>query len=78
VTYLPASSTVLEGLAAFMEERASPELCFHLHVCAAGSVVLQWYDAFDLPCYVSKSVPAERLAAFCARLSIAFAEGPEA
>jgi hypothetical protein len=27
VTYLPASSEVLDGLAAFMEERAPPELC---------------------------------------------------
>lgn len=78
IVHLPASGQVLRGLADHAEGCSYPEVCTHLHVHAAGRVVVQWYDAFSAPCYVSKELPAERLKAFCAELRTSFQDGREA
>jgi hypothetical protein len=74
VVSLPASPTVLNQLAGLAEESASAELCIHLHVYRADSVLLQWYDAFHAPLYVSTALPVETIDAFCARLKVSRAE----
>jgi hypothetical protein len=78
VVHLPASVQVLRELADHAERCAEPEICSHMHVYASGRVVVQWYDAFSAPCYVSKQLPAERLEAFCAELRTSFKDGLEA
>jgi hypothetical protein len=78
VVHLPASRQVLEELAKHAEGAAYPEVCTHLHVHAAGRVVVQWYDAFGAPCYVSKALPTERVEAFCGELGTSFKDGSEA
>lgn len=78
VIHLPASEQVLRALADHAEGAAYPEICTHLHVHASGRVLLQWYDAFSAPCYVSKWLPEERLRAFCAELRTSFRESREA
>ena len=75
IVHLPASVQVLRGLADHAERCAYPELCTHLHVHSAGRVVVQWYDAFSAPCYVSKELSAERLEAFCAELGTSYQDG---
>ena len=75
IVHLPASAQVLGGLADHAERCAYPELCTHLHVRSAGRVVVQWYDAFSAPCYVSKELSAERLEAFCAELGTSYQNG---
>jgi hypothetical protein len=78
IVHLPASAQVMREFADHAKGCAYPELCTHLHVLSAGRVVVQWYDAFSAPCYVSKELPAERLEAFCAELRTSFKDGCEA
>jgi hypothetical protein len=75
VVHIPASEEVLRALADQAEGTAYPEICTHLHVYASGRVLVQWYDAFSAPCYVSKRLPEERLRVFCAELRTSFKEG---
>ena len=75
IVHLPASAQVLRGLADHAEHCAYPEICTHLHVHSNGRVVVQWYDAFAAPCYVSKELPAERLETFCAELQTSYQDG---
>jgi hypothetical protein len=75
IVHLPASAQIVRGLAEFAEHCAYPEICTHLHVHSAGRVVVQWYDAFAAPCYVSKELPPERLQAFCAELRTSYRDG---
>jgi hypothetical protein len=78
VIHLPASKQVLNALADHAEDSAYAEICTHLHVHASDRILLQWYDAFSAPCYVSKRLPEERLRTFCAELRTSFEEGLEA
>lgn len=72
VVHIPATAGVLGQLAEVAEHRAAAELCYHLHVYDRAGVVLQWFDAFSDPLYVSKRVPVERLDAFCRGLNTSF------
>jgi len=72
VVHVPATTAVLGELAEQAEHCAAPELCDHLHIYDGEGVVLQWYDAFSGPVYVSKRVPMQRLEAFCQGLNTSF------
>jgi hypothetical protein len=74
VFHIPATAGILGRLAEVSQHCAAPELCDHLHVYDQEGVVLQWYDAFSDPVYVSKRVPVERLEVFCRNLSTSFKE----
>jgi hypothetical protein len=74
-SHLPTTSAVLYQLADLAEHCASPELCDHLHVYYGEKVLLQWYDAFADPFYVSKEVPLRLLQQFCAELGVWYKDG---
>jgi hypothetical protein len=73
--HLPATIAVLGELGDLAETCAAPEICNHLHLYDAEGVLLQWYDAFGGPFYVSQVVSRESLDAFCSRLNTSFKEG---
>jgi hypothetical protein len=75
VVHIPASAQVLRELADQAEGCAFPEICTHLHVYSGGRVVVQWYDAFSGPCYISKEMTAARIDAFCAELGSWYKDG---
>ena len=64
----------LEGLASLADQHAEPELADHLHVYHGDAVVVQWYDAFSAPLFVSKDTPEEKVREFCVRLGISCRE----
>lgn len=74
VFHVPASRTVVAALAAVCEHCAYPEICDHLHVYDNDSVLLQWYDAFSQPLWVSKRVSGGAMEAFCGELRVTFRE----
>ena len=78
LVHLPASAQVLSGIAEHADRCASPEICTHLSVLAAGRVVIEWHDAFSAPCWISKELPEEGVKAFCAELRTSFQSGAEA
>jgi len=72
--HVPATAAFLEELADRTEHCAELEVCEHLHAYRDGVVLLQWYDAFSDPAYVSKLVSQDRVERFCAVLGVAYAE----
>ncbi len=75
--HLPATRENLCALADLAETCATPEAAIHMHVYHAGLVLLQWYDAFSDPFYISKVIPEDKVKAFCGRLSIQYATNQE-
>jgi hypothetical protein len=75
--HIPAAPSALFELAALAEQCASPEIGDHLHVYTRQRILLQWYDAFSAPFYVSKSLPPDRAEAFCRALNASFKDAGE-
>ena len=76
--HLPAMTATLAALAEEMERRNAAELCWHLHVYDAQGVVLEWYDAFDQPMWISNRVPVIALDEFCRTLGASWTDGEPA
>lgn len=72
--HLPATPEVLGALADLTEHCAAPEVCAHLHAYENDEVLLQWFDAFSEPLYVSTLISQDRLERFCSALRITYAE----
>lgn len=72
--HLPTTAAFLRDLADRTECCAGPEVCEHLQVYREDELLLQWFDAFSEPLYVSKSVPRDQLDWFCSALVTARVE----
>lgn len=68
VFHVPASKENLEGLAGMMDHHAEPELAVHFLVYCNGKVILEWYDAFSNPMYLSGEWAEDKVRAFCDKL----------
>jgi hypothetical protein len=64
------SAAVLADLADLAGEHAEPEICDHLHIYADNEPLLHWFDAFEGPFLLSKSVPLVRIERFMKRLNL--------
>ncbi len=64
----------LEGLAQLAERHAEIEIAVHLHIYKDNKVLLQWYDAFFDPFYISKEIPEDKVNNFCSQLGIKYKE----
>jgi hypothetical protein len=62
---LAASSALFARLSEAAAQHAEPEICFHLHIYRDSEPLVQWFDAFDDPLFVSKVVPRARVEQFC-------------
>ena len=70
VFHLPATHANLTPFAEMAEQCATPEAAIHLHLYLHGRILLQWYDAFFDPFYISKERPEERVKRFCDELGL--------
>jgi hypothetical protein len=62
---LKASPTMLDELADASTRHAEPEICSHLHFYRDAEPLAHWFDAFDDPLLVSKTIPRELVEHFC-------------
>jgi len=62
----------LEDLAKLAENYATPQVVIHLHVYNNDEMLLQWYDAFFDPLFVSKKVLEGDIKNFCNKLGAVF------
>ncbi len=69
IFHLPATQENLLALADISEHYAEPEVAIHFHVYKDNRVLLQWYDAFSYPMYISKEIPENKVKEFCVKLS---------
>ena len=72
VFHLPATRANLVGFADLAERCATPEAAIHLHLYEKDRVLLQWYDAFFDPFYISKEIPEDRVQKFCIELGLKY------
>jgi hypothetical protein len=66
--YLPATDTVLAGLAELASDHAEPELAIHFHVYRNDTVLIQWHDAFGQPMLLSGSFSESEVIALARKL----------
>lgn len=64
-----------EGLADFLDHNPCGFFCAHLHVYRDRTVLLQWFDAFDDPMYVSRSVDEQSVNRFAGALGVGYGIG---
>ena len=70
--HMPFTPDNVTGLAEIMERHATPEVAVHIHVYKDNKILLQWYDAFDDPMYISDAVDEEKIRQFCESLSLEY------
>jgi hypothetical protein len=64
----------LEGFAKMNEKHDNPVGAFHLHVYKDNKILLEWFDAFLDPFYISKEISEDKIKIFCERLGIKYKE----
>ena len=64
IYHIACTAQHLAQLAELATRHAEPEMAIHLHVYQVKSVTLEWYDAFDEPLYVSRTVNEDVVASF--------------
>jgi hypothetical protein len=67
---LTSSPQLYAGLADVGSRHADPEICSHIHFYSMAEPLAHWFDAFDDPFLVAKSVPFARIERFCAALGV--------
>lgn len=67
----------LEGLAKLAENYPTPQVAVHLHVYNNDEMLLEWYDAFLDPLFVSKKILEEDMKNFCDKLGAEYREADE-
>ena len=78
ITYhIPATRENLLTFADLAERCATAEAAIHLHLYRAGRVLLQWYDAFFDPFYISKEIPEDKVRQFCSELGLTYEKDKE-
>ena len=65
----------LDGLAQLADKHAEPEIADHLHIYKDNKIILQWYDAFSDPFYISKEILEDKVKNFCSRLNTTYKIG---
>ena len=69
---MPATNENLLTLSELTEHYAEPEVAIHFHIYLDDYVLIDWYDAFDDPMYVSKYFSEEEIKEFCDKVSMTY------
>jgi hypothetical protein len=72
IFHVRASTPFLDRLGELATRHAEPEICDHFHAYDDAGILLQWYDAFDLPLLVAPSIPQPSLRVFCDALGTTY------
>lgn len=70
-----ASPELFARLSSASLSHAEPEICDHIHFYRGQEALVQWFDAFSEPLFVSKSVERERVERFASAVGGALTEG---
>ena len=78
VFHIPATSENLLHLSHIAVHFAEPEIAWHFHVYKDNQILLEWFDAFTHPLYISKEIQEEKISEFCRKLGIKYQTNCEA
>jgi len=68
VFHMPITKENLDGLADLEGKYPTPVGSIHVHVYKEHRVLLQSYDAFLAPFYISKEIPQDKVKEFCNKI----------
>jgi hypothetical protein len=71
---VPATNENLQKLSELSKPYAECDVAIHFHVYSENGVLIDWYDAFADPMYVSKRIPKDKVETLCNSLSITYKE----
>ncbi len=69
---VPATNENLLKLSKLTEDYAQAEVAIHFHVYTERGVLIDWYDAFSDPMFISKQFSEEEVRAFSDRVSMKY------
>ena len=70
--HIPATENTLNELANIVEHCAELRVAIHFHVYSENRLIIQWYDAFFDPMFVSNIIPEDKIREFCNQLGIKY------
>lgn len=69
------SAELLGRLSEMASNHAEPEICDHVHFYRGQEPLVQWFEAFGGPMFISKSVPLGRVEQFASAVAGALSDG---
>lgn len=75
VFHLSFNEQNMQQMAQLAESFAMPEICDHIHIYKDEEVLLEWFDAFWQPLYISKQIPESEVKDFCEKLGCEYCDG---
>lgn len=76
--HMKANMENLYGLAKLTARTNPLAFAWHLHVYKDGQLLLQWYDAFMEPLFISKDIAEDKIKGFCETLGLQYSVKPSA
>jgi hypothetical protein len=70
--HLPITSENLKELAEIAERHAEYEIAGHVHVYVNHEILLQWFDAFSDPIYISAKINEKKIKSFAEALNLQY------
>ena len=65
----------MRQMAEFAVNFAIPEICDHIHIYKNDEVLLEWFDAFSKPLYISQKISEASIKDFCSKLGCEYCDG---
>jgi hypothetical protein len=73
VFHVLATEQFIHEMAILAGRHVGPEVCDHFHAYNDNHGLMQWYDAFDDPLFIDKSITEASLQNFCRKLGVQYA-----
>ena len=74
VSHVPCDNRILSALYDLAEIFTVPEICDHIHIYSDRDVLLEWFDAFSRPLYISKKISEESVKTFCEKFDCFYSD----
>jgi len=75
VYHIPLNEQTMQQMAQLAVNFAMPEICDHIHIYNESLVLLEWFDAFWQPMYISKKIPENSIKSFCEKIGCDYCDG---
>jgi len=72
VFHVLATVNSIREISELAGRHAESEICDHFHAYNESHLLMQWYDAFDLPLLISDCIPEESVCGFCRRIGVSY------
>jgi len=75
VYHIPLNEQTMQQMAELAVSFVMPEICDHIHIYKDGEVLLEWFDAFWQPLYVSRKITEDSVKSFCEKIGCDYCNG---